>query len=151
LFSVDNVFSLLLAATDIDVEISTLNVLTGTNSKWAAWSWGRSHGPTHRDINRLIHPQLPKLDLITDAEYVHNPDTMNTPDDFRNVSVTEVGVVDTPYGVSQPVASRRLNAGWLSCCYSGPATRQWPRSTQRDKPPDGSRGEVFSKCQYVVV
>jgi len=49
---------------------------------------------------------------------------MNTPDDFRNVSVTEVGVVDTPYGVSQPVASRRLNAGWLSCCYSGPATRQ---------------------------
>jgi len=29
------------------------------------------------------------------------------------VSVTEVGVVNTRYGVSQPVASRRLNAGWL--------------------------------------
>jgi len=38
---------------------------------------------------------------------------MNTRDEFRNVSVTEAGVVDTRYGVSQPVASRRLNAGWL--------------------------------------
>jgi len=54
---------------------------------------------------------------------------MNTLDEFRNVSVTavsvtEVGVVDTRYGVSQPVASRRLNAVWLSCCYSRRATRQ---------------------------
>jgi len=42
---------------------------------------------------------------------------MNTRDEFRNVSVTvsvtEVGVVDTRYGVSQPAASRRLNARWL--------------------------------------
>jgi len=30
------------------------------------------------------------------------------------VPVTEVGVVDTGYGVSQLVASRRLNAGWLT-------------------------------------
>jgi len=44
--------------------------------------------------------------------------TMNAQDEFRNVSVTEVGVADTRYGVSQPVASRRLSAGWLSCCYS---------------------------------
>jgi len=51
---------------------------------------------------------------------------MNTRDEFRNVSVTEVGVVHTRYGVSQPVASCRLNAGWLSCCYSRRATRQWP-------------------------
>jgi len=27
-----------------------------------------------------------------------------------------LGVVNTRYDVSQPVASRRLNAGWLSCC-----------------------------------
>jgi len=40
---------------------------------------------------------------------------MNIQDEFRNVSVTvtEVGVVDTRYGVSQPAASRRLNARWL--------------------------------------
>ena len=54
---------------------------------------------------------------------------MNTQDEFRNVSVTpvsvtEVGVVDTRYGVSQPDVSRRLNAGWLSCCYIRRATRQ---------------------------
>jgi len=36
--------------------------------------------------------------------------TIKTRCEFRNVSVTEVGVVDTRYGVSQPVASRRL------CC-----------------------------------
>ena len=62
---------------------------------------------------------------------------MNTRDEFRNVSVTEtyrwragpegpahrgwLGVVDTR---SQPVTSRRLNAGWLACCYSRRATRQ---------------------------
>jgi len=28
-------------------------------------------------------------------------------------------------GVNQPVASRSLNADWLSCC-SRRATRQWP-------------------------
>jgi len=54
---------------------------------------------------------------------------MNTRDEFRNVSVTavsvtEVGMVDTRYGVSQPVASRRLNADWLSCCIQQTATRQ---------------------------
>ena len=49
---------------------------------------------------------------------------MNTRDEFRKMSVTEVGVVDTCYGVSQPVASRRLNAGWLGCCYSRRATKQ---------------------------
>jgi len=32
-----------------------------------------------------------------------------------------LGVVDTR---SQPVASRRLSAGWLTCCYSRRATRQ---------------------------
>ena len=39
------------------------------------------------------------------------------------LSVTEVGALSaagwawsTRYGVSQPVASRRLNADWLSCC-----------------------------------
>jgi len=37
---------------------------------------------------------------------------MNTRDEFRNVSVTEVGVVDTRYGVSQPVVSRRLIGGF---------------------------------------
>jgi len=60
---------------------------------------------------------------------VSYPTTMNTRDEFRNVSVTEVGVVDmgvvdTRYGVSQSVGSRRLNAGWLSCCYSRRTTRQ---------------------------
>jgi len=32
-----------------------------------------------------------------------------------------LGVVDTR---SQPVASRRLNAGWLTSCYSRRATRE---------------------------
>ena len=41
--------------------------------------------------------------------------------DADGVSVTELGVVDTR---SQPVASCRLNAGWLTCCYSRRATRQ---------------------------
>jgi len=37
-----------------------------------------------------------------------------------------LGVVDTRYGVSQPLDRRRRNAGWFSCCYSRRATRQWP-------------------------
>jgi len=41
--------------------------------------------------------------------------------DGDGVSVTEVGVVDTR---SQPVASRRLNAGWFTYCYSRQATTQ---------------------------
>jgi len=32
-----------------------------------------------------------------------------------------LSVVDTRYQ-----RSRRINAGWLSCCYSRQATRQWP-------------------------
>ena len=42
---------------------------------------------------------------------------MNIQDEFRNVSVTvsvtEMGMVDTRYGVRQPAVSRRLNARWL--------------------------------------
>jgi len=72
---------------------------------------------------------------------------MNTRDEFRNVTVTGdgsrrcpqqgyicheslgrhtswLGVVGIRYAVSQSVASCRLNAGWLSCCYSRWATRQ---------------------------
>jgi len=65
--------------------------------------------------------------------------TIKTRSEFRNVSVTVtvaccwwagpqgpahrgwLGVVDT---CSQPVASRRLTAGCLTCCYSRQATRQ---------------------------
>ena len=41
--------------------------------------------------------------------------------DWRPAYTGWLGVVDTR---SQPVASRRLNAGWFTCGYSRRATRQ---------------------------
>jgi len=61
---------------------------------------------------------------------------MNTRDEFRNVSVTDAdsALSRDAYAMShwlcvvrtrsQPVTSRRLNAGGLACCYSRRATRQ---------------------------